>query len=311
MKKIILLIFIITNLLMTGFSLQQSEAVFIKRLQVNIWPEYDRPEVLIIYRIQLSDATQLPIQFSLRIPREAGSPYKVAMKDQDGLLYNLEYNLVPEGVSNLIVFTTTSPELQVEFYDPRLNFDEDARNYQFTWVGNYPIENLDISIQQPRYAFNMTITPNLGIGILDPNDRLVYYTSQIGAVDTGIAFNLNFSYVKENSELSATNLPVVAATPNSPAGGIKASISRVIKPVIENSSLMLAGGLILMAIVLLLVVNFITNKAGFRKVKVENLANNEDAFLYSGPEIIYCSQCGKPARVGDKVCCACGAELHT
>jgi hypothetical protein len=310
MKKIILLIFIMTNLLMTGFSLQQSEPVSIKRLQVNIWPEYDRPEVLIIYRIQLSDTTQLPVQFSIRIPREAGSPYKVAMKDQDGLLYNLEYNMVPEGVSNLIVFTTSSPELQVEFYDPRLNFDEDARNYQYTWVGNYPIENFDISVQQPRYSFNMTFTPNLGMGALDPNDRLVYFTSEFGPIDTGISFDLTISYVKENSELSANNLPVVAATPNAPAGGIKASVLGVVKPVVENTSLLVAGGLIIAAIILLLVVNFVTNKVGFRKGNVENNAATDDAFLYSGPEIIYCAQCGKPARVGDKVCCACGAELH-
>ena len=74
-------------------------------LQVDIWPEYDRPEVLVIYRMSLADTVSLPAQISLHIPAAAGQPYNVANQDVDGMLYNLEYSLTPEGDWVRVTFT--------------------------------------------------------------------------------------------------------------------------------------------------------------------------------------------------------------
>jgi len=44
----------------------QSTVVF-DQVMIEIWPEYDRPDVLVIYRIQLADNVSLPVQVSLLI----------------------------------------------------------------------------------------------------------------------------------------------------------------------------------------------------------------------------------------------------
>ncbi|MEK6220761.1 MAG: hypothetical protein N2D54_00755, partial [Chloroflexota bacterium] len=45
---------------------------------VQLWPEYDRQEVLVIYSITLADDTQLPAQITVNIPIAAVVPTAVA-----------------------------------------------------------------------------------------------------------------------------------------------------------------------------------------------------------------------------------------
>ena len=76
---------------------QISNEVVFDKVQVNIWPEYDRAGVLVIYRMTLAAATSLPAQVTVRIPISAEKPYNLAMRDVDGLLYNLDYTLADDG----------------------------------------------------------------------------------------------------------------------------------------------------------------------------------------------------------------------
>ena len=72
------------------------------------------------------------------------------MRDLDGLLYNLEYSLEPQGSWNQIGVDHSSDELYIEYYDPRLVRTEDERNYEFSWICDYPIDKLVVKAQQPR-----------------------------------------------------------------------------------------------------------------------------------------------------------------
>ena len=54
------------------------EAVSIQTLQIEVWPEYDRPAALVIYHITLASSVKLPAELSVRIPASTGGPSAVA-----------------------------------------------------------------------------------------------------------------------------------------------------------------------------------------------------------------------------------------
>ena len=64
MTRIVVLSIIILSLVPGSASAQ--EEINLDTLQVDLWPEYDKPEMLVIYRIQLSEDVQLPTTLSFR-----------------------------------------------------------------------------------------------------------------------------------------------------------------------------------------------------------------------------------------------------
>jgi hypothetical protein len=73
----------------------------------------------------------------ISIPSSAQVPFNVAFEDVDGLLYNLDYTLTQNGPWVDVTFTTPSPGVQLEYYDPEFERDGDQRQYEYTWPGNF------------------------------------------------------------------------------------------------------------------------------------------------------------------------------
>ncbi len=309
--RILVPAFLVIACLLSGFTtVAQQNPVKISTMQINIWPEYDRPETLVIYRINLSADTKLPVQISLRIPRAAGSPYNVAMKDLDGLLYDLEYSLISEGDWNRVVFITSSAELQVEYYDPIMQRENARHSFRFRWIGDYPIEDLKIIVQKPRTATNLSLDSSFGSGVVNPDDQLTYYTADLGKLDTGIAYTLQFSYEKSDDDLSARTVSV------SPAGVFPIHhtfferLSSIFSLVMQNRGLLITGVLILVCLALFFFVSLVAggkiNQLGDLYPRSKKRAVKEAS---TEEETTYCYKCGKPARPGDIYCRVCGSKL--
>jgi len=183
----------------------------IERLQVDIWPEFDKPDPLIIYRMTIAATSTLPARVSLRIPKEVGAPFNVAMKDVDGMLYNVKYDQAVDGNWLRISFTAAATEIQLEYYDPGATMTGNNRQYQFTWPGDYRVRNMFFRIQQPLNATDMQLIKSplkMDNGaVLD--DGLTYFTVPIdGVVEAGTTFNVLFSYNKPDSTLTSSQAPV-------------------------------------------------------------------------------------------------------
>ena len=65
-------------------------------LQVQLWPEYDQPSMLVIYDLKLPDDTRLPISLTLRLPKDANL-VAVASQAADGSLLNADYQGPAKG----------------------------------------------------------------------------------------------------------------------------------------------------------------------------------------------------------------------
>ena len=121
---------------------QDTQPVSVTNVRVDIWPEYDKPSVLVIYNVTLASTVTFPVTLSLRIPAAAGKPFAVAWESPDNTLYDIQYDLQTQGEWNTITFSTPSPNVRLEYYDPSLQKDGTKRDFTFRWPGDYTVDNL-------------------------------------------------------------------------------------------------------------------------------------------------------------------------
>jgi hypothetical protein len=314
MLKKLLPVLLILSLFLTASSPAQTTNLYLQvnNMEIDIWPEYDQPSTLVIYRISFASLMSFPARVSFKIPASAGDPYSVAMKDLDGLLYDLEYTVIPDGSWNRIEFVTSTPDVQIEFYDPYSLGPNETHTYSFHWVSDYPIGSMKIVVQQPKYASHLMIQPDLGAGVVNIDDNLTYFTALVGSVNLGESINISLSYNIVSNQLSASTLPVRAATSLSQKNNLWQMLSELLTPIWENHSLLTAG-LFLFAGILFLALGWLLstrNKnprlslTGEEETKsVKEVEENESDIE------VYCHVCGKRARPSDVFCRACGSKL--
>ncbi len=282
--------------------------VTIARLQVDIWPEFDRPNVLVIYHITLSPDTSLPATMTLHIPSQTGGPYNLAMKDADGLLYNLDYKpMVEENGVLPITFTTPAPEIQLEYYDPDLKRQGNNRSYEYRWSGDYTVQSFTAVVQQPTHATNMQFQPNMGPSSKAP-DGFNYFTKVVGAVDESSSVFIHLTYDKPDDSLSSTSQPVQAVQPVTPKTSGRISFIDAMPWVLGSLGLVVIGAGLMwywQSIHRRIAPGYYRRErhkpAQFRR-QAGTAANSHTA--------VYCHQCGRMANPGDVFCRACGSRLR-
>jgi hypothetical protein len=284
-------------------AVQAQSAIEFDSIQVDLWPEYDRPEVLVIYRMTLSGTTSLPAQISMRIPAAAGQPYNVANQDVDGMLYLLDYDLVLEGDWLRVSFTTPTPTLQIEFYDAGIRKDGNLRNYDFKWAADYQVNTLTVKVQKPFNATDFNLMPQMGSAQQEGNG-LFYYTTIVGTVDVATPVSLSFSYNKPDDQLSVNLMPVQASTPVE-APGTQVDWSAILPWILGGVGLLvIAFGA------------FWFWKTGRKSASPGGSRRHRPASPETRPQTngdggtVFCHACGKRAGPGDAFCRACGSRLR-
>lgn len=303
MKRIAGALILALVLMVAVLPAHAQSAVVFDQMMIEIWPEYDRPGVLVIYRITLDAATTLPAQVSLTIPRAVGAPFNVAMQDLDGLLYNLAYTTEVQNDTQKVIFTTPAASLQFEYYDPSLTKDGSNRQFKFEWDAEYIINNLSISVQQPASASNMQIIPSLGPGQVK-EDGLTYYTTDIGKVDAGTHLSVELSYTKPDDQLSVGLQPVQPSQPLSASTTGKTNPVDILPWILGGIGvILLVGGFLWFWLTKNRPVTVGDTRRRHRPAPaLRTTATNDEA--------IYCHQCGRRASVGDVFCRTCGARLR-
>ncbi len=286
---------------------QATGEVSFSSLEVDLWPEYDRPAVLVIYHLFLAQGTSLPADLALRIPAAGGDPYNVAYRDTDGLLYNIAYNRSIEGPWATIHFTTPTNEVQFEYYDPALQKNGAARTYSYQWPGDYAVTSLAIQVQQPLNATSMQITPALG-SPLPGDSNLMYYKAIVGSAAKGNTFSVSFSYQKPDDTLSVQSLKVQPASPINDQTQGRQTLSQVFPWLLGAAGLLLiaGGGWWYWQSGRSTISSQINKRRSSSPPKVEP----EPESLAADSGDIYCHQCGKRAAPGDIFCRACGTRLR-
>ena len=276
--------------------------ISIQTLEVDIWPEYDRPGVLVIYRVNLAADVKLPADLTIRLPVAAGQPSAVAEQTANGL-FNVQYtNTGRDGNWQLVNFTTTLPQLQIEYYDPGLKKDGDKHSFAFNWPGDYPVADMQVKVQQPRTASQMTLGPKTGTSST-ASDGLTYFDVPVGKVSGGETFQLNLTYQKADDTLTQSaafeQVTPIAPTNNGTPGPF--NMNQILPWLLGGVGLLLVGGGI---------VWYLRGGDSRNQPPVRRHNRAAPSIEKESGDDIFCHQCGKKAGSADVFCRSCGTKLR-
>lgn len=293
MKKI--LIFLIFLCLFFPGGANAQESVHFHELVIELWPEYDQPDVLVIYRAFLASEISLPAEITFQIPADVGQPNAVAVRDANNQLLSVQYQRVVRGGVAEVTFTTTSREIQFEYYDPDLLVQDQEREFVYQWPGIHQVDSAVIQVQQPRGAEGLTTIPALGNSFAG-SDGLTYY-NQAFELESGEPVAITVRYQKQDDSLTIREQPVQPSVPIE----VNPSFS------FQGRSLVpwILGGV---GVLLVLGAVFLYWGCG----SGSKLSNNLTSVFSSPrrpPSGGFCPQCGVPRDKSDRFCRNCGNSL--
>jgi hypothetical protein len=283
-------------------------ALTLPSAEVDLWPEYDRQDMLVIYHFTLPSSVSLPYEMTARIPAVVGDPSAVAARQPDGNLFNIPFTLQVNGEWSLITFRATTLEVQIEYYDPGLQKNGTDRHFVYNWPGDYAVNSLVVQVQQPVDATDMQISPSLG-GSHTGGDGLVYYTAEEGAMTLGQSFTITVDYKKSTDKLSASTVQVQSSAPLSSTTPSSRFTWTTLLPWVLGvlGVLLIAGGGTWYWLS-----GREKSASAPRRTRRKPAAVDPDAAKADADGgFIYCHNCGKRANSGDRFCRTCGTALRS
>ena len=269
------------------------------RVEIDLWPEYDRPGVLVIYHIRLAAGSELPERLQFRIPASAGEPNAVASLQPDGSLVNLSYDREVSGDWASVSFSAQTSMSQLEYYDPSLQIQGVQHQYTYLWPGDYEVQDLTLQVQQPMGATAMQITPSLGVGVLG-SDGLLYFSRSLGAVSAGQQVTVALTYEKTGPGSSFERLRPLQPIARPPS---------VRERILEWAGWpwLLAGTGVLLVVAGSV---FLVRERRRGRTGAMGSARGRGAGKESAPPTPrFCHHCGYPAGEADLYCRMCGTRL--
>ncbi len=265
-------------------------------LNIEIWPEYDRPAALVILRGALAEGVPLPALVTLRLPAASGGPAAVAHSAAaDGNLLNLKYERASAGEYITLKFETPQRFFHVEFYEP-IATTTPARSFSYVWPGDLAVDHVTVVVQEPALASAVSVDPKLD-GVSTGQDGLQYRAGELGALASGKPLSIAVRYTK--SDLRPTAEIVKPATmASAPVAAAPASVPGLAAtPAAARSGLpdwvpVLAGFLVLSVLGVLFI-------AWLWRRDSPTPANPRP----------HCTKCGAEQSPENRFCGKCGAKI--
>jgi hypothetical protein len=162
----------------------------LESLEVALWPEYDRPQVLVIYLARAS--VENPATIELPIPAAVGEPHAVAAWYPDGRLDDqIDWSRSVKGEWATISAEVETTGLWIEYYAP-LEAEGPGTSFTFDWPGGVDITSFSYEVMHPVGSQNVDVNPT-GETELD-EDGMRYTRSQLGAIGVDESLSIEISY---------------------------------------------------------------------------------------------------------------------
>jgi len=271
----------------------------ISQLQISVWPEYDRPTVLVLLDGTLPDPSNSPRQVSVLIPSSA-QLLVTTFANADG-------SLAPEQASTStalgdgytrVTYTLSTSKFHVEYYDDLLRGAPD-KTMEFIYKAQAPADQITLEFQQPLKAASFSTNPPTQTR-RNGSDGFTYSVLQFPALPAGQTISAQVKYTKTdpNPSVSPTQAPSAPA-PAAPAFGLWNSI------------------FVLVAVVMLGIVGVIgfllLQQRSRESVPTRAAPRNRsrrDAERAAPPIQVaaFCTQCGHGLGADDLFCPRCGTK---
>jgi zinc ribbon protein len=291
-----LAVLLVWGALAIPFTVQAQTPIKLSSLQVQLWPEYDQPSMLVIYDFRLPESTKLPVSVSMTFPKEAHL-VAVASQASDGSLLNTDYigPNVTESLQTITIQIQTSTTYHIEYYQP-LSRTGKQRQFTYLWPGDYAIDDISISIRVPPDTTSIVTDPIMkSTKGADGSSNLI---KDFGGLGAGQEFPLQVSYTKTTDTLS---VPAESVQPSKPIG------SNTPGRVLLSNYLPYALGALGIAAIAAASIYLLQphNRYALQKRRSHPPRKETQAKTE-----IYCHQCGARAEPGDRFCRVCGTRLR-
>ena len=300
MRKLLVVFLLLVGLLFP-FGVHAQSVIGFESLDVSLWPEYDTPTTLVIYRIKLSQQTSLPAQVTLRLPAVVEKLAVVAVGDTADSVSdaNVNYTFSPGGEYASVVVNADKKFIQIEYYDPSLVKNGTGRDYAFEWGGGYAVTTFHLDVRQPLQSSNVVIEPAMANTYVDAEGFQVSEYNQSN-VQSGQKLALKISYQRDTDSPSTSFLQVQSSAPLDQNVAGQTTWTTYLPWIL--------GGVGLALLLVAGAVYWTSNRAV--RSSIGRKRHNSHSAGGEGGSQVYCSQCGKRAQVNDRFCRACGERIQ-
>ena len=291
--------------------------ITLSEMSAAIWPEYDKPGVLVIYNGTLSPDVRLPVEIIFAIPASIGGPSATAGVDDQGSFRYRQYQMVLQDDELLVSYNLPYRRFQFEYYYDPITGQGQDRLFDFTYRADYAVEAFTFEVQEPTGSVDFSTIPPAGSTVTE--GQLPLRVIDIGPLDAGASAGVTVSYRKEGTRLSAEIIGV--PTPSS------VQFEDAPRQGVETQTLII---IVAVAAIILTIVGLAiwsrsrqrafrsrqvrrhtARKSGTKpaaqppqRLKRERVAQHTD----SAPVTGYCHQCGRALKKDETFCPGCGTR---
>ena len=266
----------------------QDEVERLAWLTVELWPDYDRPDVLVLLTGAVPEDAPLPAAVTVPVPADATINAVARITDDNALIDDIEFTTA-DGSLRLI---TPDRRFRVEYYTP-YQTDGARRSYTFNWLADVTVDELSVAVQEPENATSLEVEPE-AVEVVPGFEEFNYHNLSPASVPAGVSYTVTLEYRTEPEAevgggfLEGANLPVLLAV----GGGVLVLLALAWQLWGER----LGSG------------SRQARKPRPVRKSTSSAARRGQPGKRSGPAK-FCHQCGEEVEAGDRFCRNCGTRL--
>jgi hypothetical protein len=268
---------------------------------VQIWPEYDEPSVLVIASGSLSAETTPPQQLRIPLPADA-TVHAVAYPGPEGNLLTLPWNTEASATGQTLVFDLDQLRFVVEYYTDSIT-PPPNRSFDLDLVTPYAVQRASLALRQPSRSIDLQVTPAMAEGGPDGLGNPTY-ALELGALTAGQVVPVQVSYTKTDAEPSVAGL-AVDETPAASGAGAQDWL-----PVTLGAVVGLLAGAAALYLWKQRNATGVSRQARRRAARKQGAAPSRASTGRAAPggsSTRFCVQCGQQFEGNDRFCRNCGA----
>lgn len=265
----------------------------VQSLNIELWPEYDDPRLLVLIAGTLESPNQ-----EIHIPLPEGADINaIAYATEDGRLLTAEWHSETKNGRTIIVVTVPTKRFHVEYY-----IDAVTSGKETVVRAEIPVPEADIAratliVQQPANTTHFRGDPPLGAPEAGFGG-LFYASRDLGALSPGDTITQEVRYTRLAPGLSTT--PRAAMTPQQ-------APATVSEP--SRSWLPVAVGVTLALVIAVAVMVWLHQQAAMQEHSSPQGRSHVTSRPLSTTTLPrYCPNCGHPFGPNDRFCAMCGTK---
>lgn len=266
-------------------------------LRVAVWPEYDKPSVLVLIDGVLADQTNLPREIYVFVPTGAQGII-ATFENSDGSLaaeQSFKTEKQDEGWSRLS-YTIQTPRFHVEYYDNVLQSTPD-KQIDFKFRVPVASDKVTVEFQQPLKASNFNVTPPTST--TRNESGFTYYVQDFANASAGqtLAALVKYTKTDPSPSVSPVSLPPAAqsAVPATTASG-------------PWSSIYVVAGLVVLGCAAFVGFMMIRQRGQHPTSRTATHKQRRGGRKSAKGGSQYCTQCGHALMADNLFCPHCGAR---